>query len=150
MEVLIRPMIEKDLPLIAEIERKCFSAPWSEEEVEKCFRLENYRFFVAEGAPGPVGYVGLMQCADEGDVVTLAVLPECRRQGIALSLMQTVLDEAEKSGIRCLFLEVRVSNLAARSLYERIGFSVVGLRPDYYESPRENAFLMKYEWREVC
>ena len=150
MDYTIRPMSATDIPVIAEIERQCFSSPWSEEEVEKCFGLENYRFFVAETASGLAGYVGIMKCLDEGDVATLAVLPEFRRQGIALKLMQTVLDYAEEEKISCLFLEVRVSNLPARTLYERIGFRVVGLRPDYYESPRENALLMKYERRLVC
>ena len=150
MNYLIRPMTGKDLPEVAEIERQCFSKPWTEEELEKCFGLENYRFFVSETASGAVGYVGIAKCADEGDVITLAVLPEYRRQGMALKLMETVLGYAEREGVNCLFLEVRVSNIPARTLYEKLGFRTVGLRPDYYEAPRENALLMKYERREVC
>ena len=150
MEYLIRPMTEKDLPAVAEIERQCFSKPWSEEELGKCFCLDNYRFFISEAASGTAGYVGIAKSADEGDVVTLAVLPKFRRQGMAMKLMKAVLGYAEAEGINYLFLEVRVSNLPARTLYERLGFTTVGLRPDYYEAPRENALLMKYERRAVC
>ena len=150
MEHLIRPMTEKDLPLVAEIERHCFSMPWSEEELEKCRGLENYRFFVSEADGRPVGYAGILCCMDEADVTTIAVEEDYRRQGIGRALLDAMLDYAEELKIRSVFLEVRAGNEPAKRLYESVGFKTVGRRKDYYEQPTEDALLMKYERRTVC
>ncbi len=146
----IRPMKTEDLPAVSAIENASFSMPWSEEEIERSFRLANYRFFVAEEDGEVVGYAGILRCLNEADLATVAVLERFRQRGIGAALMKAVLDYAAEEDLECLFLEVRESNFPARSLYEKVGFLPVGRRKDYYEHPREDAILMKYERRLVC
>ncbi|MBO4412238.1 MAG: ribosomal protein S18-alanine N-acetyltransferase [Lachnospiraceae bacterium] len=146
----IRPMKTEDLPAVSAIESASFSMPWSEEEIERSFRLANYRFFVAEEDGEVVGYAGILRCLNEADLATVAVLERFRQRGIGAALMKAVLDYAAEEDLECLFLEVRESNFPARSLYEKVGFLPVGRRKDYYEHPREDAILMKYERRLVC
>lgn len=150
MDCRIRRATPQDTPVIAEIERNCFSKPWSEEDFKKCFGLENYRFFIAEREGEPLGYAGMYVCLDEADVATIGVLPRFRRQGVGRALMKVLLDGAEEDGIRTVFLEVRSSNGAAKALYESLGFRAFGIRKDYYEEPTEDAVLMKYERSETC
>ena len=146
----IRPMKTEDLPAVSAIENASFSMPWSEEEIERSFRLANYRFFVAEEDGEVVGYAGILRCLNEADLATVAVLERFRQRGIGAALMKAVLDYAAEEDLECLFLEVRESNFPALSLYEKVGFLPVGRRKDYYEHPREDAILMKYERRLVC
>ena len=150
MKFRIRPMKAEDLPAVSAIEEASFSLPWSAEEIERSFRLANYRFFIAEEDGAVVGYAGILRCLDEADLTKVAVTECFRRRGIASALIDTVFQYAEEEELECLFLEVRSSNFPARALYEKAGFVQVGLRKDYYENPREDAILMKYERRLVC
>ena len=91
----------------------------------------------------------LVRCAaDEMEVLTIAVLPEYRRGGIAAELMERALYEAKKSGITCCFLEVDCQNQPAIKLYERLGFTVVATRKNYYqaENGKSDALLMRYRF----
>ena len=93
----------------------------------------------------PVAYIGIWIVVDEMHIVTLAVAPEARRQGIAEALLLSVLDLAITSNVRAVTLEVRASNLAAQELYRKYGFQRQGLRPNYYEDNKEAALLL---WTE--
>ncbi len=79
------------------------------------------------------GFVLARLAADEAEILTIAVLPEARRQGVGGTLLQALLDEAARRGARAMFLEVSTANLAAGRLYERNGFVQVGLRARYYD-----------------
>lgn len=150
MNFKIRPLQVEDMVTVAAIERESFSKPWSEEELFKCVKLANYRFFVAEEDGRVVGYAGLLTCLDEADLTTVAVTEAYRRRGIARALLEEIQLYAREREIRYLFLEVRASNQPARALYEKCGFQEVGRRKDYYQDPVEDAILMKYERRWVC
>lgn len=78
----------------------------------------------------------------EGDLMTVAVLPAYRRQGVGERLVRKLLTNAAQAGIETVFLEVRESNASARRLYERVGFTIVGHLPCYYRAPVEDAVLM--------
>lgn len=125
---------------IAEIEKICFSEPWSKEAIEES--LQNGTVMYKAVICGKtVGYMGLNAVLDEGYITNVAVLPEYRRKGIAQSLLETAeLDFKDK--LAFLSLEVRVSNIAAITLYEKLGYIKAGERKDFYKNPRENAFIM--------
>ena len=150
MEVRIRPMTEEDLLPVSELENRCFTVPWSLSSLRLAFQEPAYVLFVAETEGEIAGYAGYFFAADTADLATLAVDLPYRRQGIARRLVSEVLRDSYEKGVRDIFLEVRESNAPARALYDSLGFQAVGRRKDYYECPREDGILMKYERRLVC
>lgn len=126
---------------VAEIEKRCFSNPWSETAVNA--ELENHcsEIYIALVDGTAAGYANIYTVLDEMDIVRVAVLPEYRRQGVAAGILKTVL--AEKQGT--VYLDVRESNHPAISLYKSLGFVDTGVRKNYYTNPTENAILMMRE-----
>lgn len=100
-------------------------------------------FLVAEEAAGVAGYVIAHHAADEGEILNLGVAPRCRRRGIGRALVQAMLARLATRGVRTVFLEVRESNLAARALYQSLGFTAVGQRANYYRRPAESAVVLR-------
>ncbi len=135
----VRIFKETDEKFIAELERECFSLPWSEQSVLDAVNNNTF-FFVAEENKKIIGYAGLQVILDEGYITNVAVTSACRHKGVAKALMEKVLDFGKD--LEFITLEVRESNLAAQSLYEKLGFKKEGERKNFYESPRENAFIM--------
>ena len=131
---------------IAHLEARCFSDPWSEKSIAS--ELENplSLWLVAEEDGRVWGYVGSQTVLGESDMMNVAVDPGFRRQGIARTLIETLIAELSKMGSRCLRLEVRVSNENARALYARMGFQQLGLRKNYYHNPKEDALILGKEW----
>ena len=143
MHVRIVPMNGDHLDEVAELERICFSTPWSRNMLAE--ELDNLlsAFLVALDDSGQVvGYAGLQVVLDEGYITNVAVRPECRRQGIAAKLLQVFLDFATANKLAFLTLEVRASNYDAIALYGSRGFRSVGRRKNYYEHPKEDAIIM--------
>lgn len=126
---------------IALLEAACFSQPWSKEGIADSIRAGT-RFFVAETGGRTAGYVGITTVVDEGYITNLAVFPQYRRKGVAGALLRAVFQLAKQQGLSFVSLEVRRSNLAAISLYEKFGFKTEGERKDFYENPREDALIM--------
>lgn len=138
-------MTARDLGRILEIERECFSLPWTERQL--ALQLEPGHVFLAACADGElVGYVGLAYVLDEGYVSNVAVLPEYRRRGAAGALLAELSRRARALGLSFLTLEVRRGNAPARALYEKFGYKIVGQRKNYYQNPREDAILMTLEF----
>ena len=147
MHVRIVPMNADHLDEVAELERICFSTPWSRNMLAE--ELENAcsAFLVAEDDTGKVaGYAGLQVILDEGYITNVAVRPECRRNGIAGKLLQVFLDFGQANHLAFLTLEVRASNYDAIALYGSRGFRSVGRRKNYYEHPKEDAIIMTKEF----
>ena len=148
MHVRIVPMNADHLDEVAELERICFSTPWSRNMLAE--ELENAcsAFLVAEDDTGKVaGYAGLQVILDEGYITNVAVRPECRRNGIAGKLLQVFLDFGQANHLAFLTLEVRASNYDAIALYGSRGFRSVGRRKNYYEHPKEDAIIMTREFK---
>src|SRR3954451_6952746 len=102
--------------------------------------------FTAKDAAGRVvGFCSFWRVLDELHINNLAVLPELRRAGIGATLLEFVLNKGIELGAKPATLEVRRSNEAARLLYERFGFTVAGVRAEYYSKPVEDALVL---WRE--
>lgn len=138
---IIRQYKNGDEVEIAKIERECFSAPWSEKGITDA--IDNgTAFFVAEQAFKAVGYVSINTSLDEGYINNIAVSVSVRRQGIAQRLLNRIERYAIEKELSFISLEVRESNNAAISLYEKSGYKRVGVRRNFYEGPRENAVIM--------
>lgn len=147
MHVRIVPMNGDHLDEVAELERICFSVPWSRNMLAE--ELDNLlsAFLVALDDSGRVvGYAGLQVVLDEGYITNVAVRPECRRMGVASQLLQVFLNFAKANKLAFLTLEVRASNYDAIALYGSRGFRSVGRRKNYYEHPKEDAIIMTLEF----
>jgi len=146
VRLLIEPMRLEDLDAVHAIERASFRSPWPpnayRSELESN-RLAHYLVARAEGEI--VGYGGMWLMVDEAHITTFAVHPAWRRQRIGERLLLSFLDLATDRHAREATLEVRLSNLPARRLYEKYGFRPVGLRPRYYSDDNEDALIMTTE-----
>jgi ribosomal-protein-alanine N-acetyltransferase len=142
----IRPMTATDLESVQRIERASFATPWPphayRQELE-ANRLAHY--LVATLAGEIVAYGGIWLMVDEAHITTFAVHPRYRRRRIGERLLLSLLDLALDRHAREATLEVRLSNLAARRLYEKYGFRPVGIRPRYYSDNQEDALIMTTE-----
>jgi ribosomal-protein-alanine N-acetyltransferase len=136
-------MTVADLAEVQAIERASFTTPWPPHAYKS--ELETNRlasYLVARADGHVVGYGGVWLMVDEAHITTFAVHPAWRRRGIGDRLLLELLDVALERGAREVTLEVRLSNLAARRLYEKFGFRPVGLRPRYYTDDNEDALIM--------
>ena len=131
---------------VAELEKICFSDPWSEKSVASELENDLACWLVAVEEDRVAGYVGSQTVMDETDIMNIAVHPDFRRKGIAEELVNALVHRLRNRGSRCLTLEVRASNEPACKLYEKLGFSQIGRRPNYYRNPREDALILRKEW----
>jgi ribosomal-protein-alanine N-acetyltransferase len=132
-----------DLRAVHAIERASFSVPWPDDAYRNELltnRLASY--VVARAGDVVVGFAGLWVMVDEAHVTTFAVDPGWRRRGVGERLLLALLDIAVTRRAREATLEVRLSNMPARRLYEKYGFRPVGVRPRYYSDNGEDALIM--------
>jgi ribosomal-protein-alanine N-acetyltransferase len=128
---------------VAALERAVFGDPWSRRSFEEMLVLGHVRGFVLEGRGGRLaGYVIGSVAGDEGEILNLAVAPRQRRRGFGKVLLEACLEWMRTAGASTVFLEVRRSNVAAIAMYVAAGFEPVGLRPNYYRKPTEDAVTM--------
>jgi ribosomal-protein-alanine N-acetyltransferase len=141
MTVDIRSMTRSDIPAVAELESEIYDQPWSPRVFFDELVMENRRYLVAtDGADLILGYCGLLIVEEDAHVTTIAVAQRSRGHQLGTRLMLEMVDAALDADTRHLTLEVRVSNDAARKLYERFGFEPVGRRKNYYKD--EDALVM--------
>lgn len=152
-QVKIVPMAAEHLDRLEQLERMCFSRPWSKKMMAEELDNQCAAFLVAvePETEKAVGYAGLLVVADEGYITNVAVDPSCRRQGVAAQLLQVFDNFAKGNHLAFLTLEVRPSNAAAIALYEGFGFREVGRRRNYYDLPKEDALILtKYYTEEAA
>lgn len=138
-ELIIVPMTAEHIHDIAEIEKNCFSTPWSEKALAEELNVPSAVFLTALSSGTIAGYMGLQMAGGVGYVCNVAVSPGFRRRGVASALIQAQIDCGKENGLSEITLEVRSSNAAARALYETFGFVRLGTRPHFYSNPTENA-----------
>lgn len=159
----IREMNFDDIAEIAEIEKLYSETPWDANGLLTYLLRDDTIFLVADSldfvpaegeapedyydTPHLLGYAGLLMVPYEADILNITVRPEARRQGIATQLLGKIGELSEPRGVTVIHLEVRESNTPARTLYGKLGFTVDGIRKNYYERPRENAVLMTLDKR---
>lgn len=128
---------------ILEIEKQCFSMPFTRQQLISQMPDKMHVLLVAQNESGDaMGYVGMMYVLDEGYISNVAVAPEFRRMGIADALIEMLKAVADELKLSFVTLEVRESNEPARNLYKKHGFTDVGRRKNYYDMPTEDAILM--------
>ncbi len=143
MSIKIEKMREEHIKDIAALEKECFSQPWSEGSLREELHKDNSNFLVALTEDAlVVGYIGFNFVLDEGYITNIAVAPKFRRCGIAQNLLNKIIAFAQSQRLSFISLEVRASNAAAISLYEKFGFKEAGLRRNFYTLPQENAVIM--------
>ena len=144
--MMIETMKPSHVAQIAQLEKICFSDPWSERSIAS--ELDNQLAFwlVATEGETVAGYIGSQTVIDETDMMNVAVHPDFRRKGIAEALVNGLVEHLKTMGSHCLTLEVRASNAPAIALYEKLGFAEIGRRRNYYRNPREDALILRKEW----
>ena len=141
----IRQANENDVKLIAGLENKCFSTPWSEQSFfEEITTNDIARYAVAAAGEQIIGYAGIWLVTDEGHITNVAVHPDFRRRGIARALVSSLIETSLNEGVDKFTLEVRASNKEAISLYKSLDFFECGIRREYYDDDGEDALIM---WR---
>ncbi len=139
----IRPMKLVDVDEVSLLERAIFPMPWPGQAFVHELNDGPTSFcLVARDGALLAGYLVAWFVYDEAHLGNIAVRPELRRRGVATSLMQRLLREAEARSVRRMTLEVRVSNIEAIKIYRRFGFKAISIRRGYYVDNREDAFVM--------
>ena len=140
--MIIRTMQKGDVAAVAALEAQIFSMPWSAAGFADTLPREDVIFLVAYEQDELLGYVGIYCTLDEGEITNVAVAPAARRRGIARALLTELKQQLACRNVAQIVLEVRVSNEPAIRLYEQMGFSVLGVRKNFYEKPTEDAYIM--------
>ncbi len=138
----IVPFGETHIQGIVSIENECFSAPWSEASVRAELDNENAHFLVAAAGEMVMGYIGVHEIVGEAYIANVAVSSCYRRLGIASVLLAEAEKGAKERGCEFISLEVRQSNTPAISLYEKRGYTVRGVRKNFYSDPIEDGIIM--------
>ena len=146
----IRDFALEDLPAVLAIQSACpQAAQWLAADYVCLPRTSGAVFLVAEveveAASKVAGFAAFHQVLDEADLRNLAVAPEFRRRGVARALIEAACHRLQQAGIKRLFLEVRVSNDPALSLYHSLGFDFHSRRQNYYRDPDEDAYVLCLE-----
>ena len=139
-------MTQAHVAQVAQLEKLCFADPWSEMSIAHELESIWSYWLVAVDGDTVAGYIGSQSSVDESDIMNIAVHPDYRRQGIAESLINNLVEDLKGRGSHALMLEVRASNDPAKALYEKLGFQQVGLRKNYYRNPKEDALILRKEW----
>lgn len=138
-----RTLEREDVPRIHELERLCFSLPWSEQTLNEEMDANPFALYLgAFVGDRLIGYVGTWRILDEAHMTNLAVHPNFRRRGIAKALVSRIKQIMAENGVTSMTLEVRESNHVARALYRSMGFSDAGRRKRYYSDNGEDALIM--------
>ncbi|HZK88026.1 MAG TPA: ribosomal protein S18-alanine N-acetyltransferase [Anaerovoracaceae bacterium] len=145
-EIVIRKATEKDVGQIADLDKICFSAPWSEQAFDKELKENDLAFYILAEVKDTgqiVGYAGVWLIQGEGHITNVAVHPEFRRKHIGMEIVEVLMKESRKqAGTKTFTLEARKSNTVAIELYKKFGFVEVGIRKGYYQENKEDAVIM--------
>jgi ribosomal-protein-alanine N-acetyltransferase len=146
--VAVVPMTRDHIDALMRYENEMFgSEAWTRAGYRAELADRRHRFYlVAEDDENALlGWAGILIAGDQAEILTVGVVPQARRRGIGTKLVHALVQGARDRGAHELFLEVRVDNDAARRLYEREGFTVLGRRRGYYDNGRVDAVVMRRE-----
>lgn len=142
MRIEIRELRNEDTAALAKIEAETFSMPWSENAFRELLNHSYCRYLVALVDGQVAGCCGYMDICHEANIDNVVVAEQFRNRGIARAMLETLLAAGDAEGVEAYTLEVRVSNGAAIHLYEKCGFRSEGIRPGFYDRPKEDAVIM--------
>ena len=140
--MIIRNMKEKDIPQVCIIENETFSKPWKDHDFLASINSEDNIYLVVKEDEQIVAYCGLWGVIEEGHINNVAVVKTYQNRGIAHSMLEELIKRAREKGLESFTLEVRVTNVNAIKLYEKLGFKKIGIRPSFYDKPREDGLIM--------
>lgn len=141
--VSIRWMEERDLDAIMEVEKQCFTLPWSKEAFYNELHQNRFaHYLVLEEDNHVIGYCGAWLVVDEAHITNIAVLPAYQGRGLGKAILSRMIEECKQQAIERMTLEVRASNLVAQSLYKKLGFAEGAIRKNYYSDNQEDAIVM--------
>ena len=142
-KIIIESMNIGQLNEVLEIEKLCFTTPWSENSfVYDLTENDKAIYISALIEDRVVGYCGIWMICDEAHIMNIAVHPDFRRMGIGSIIIEKIIDIAFDNNLQSMTLEVKISNYAAIDLYKRFGFAQFGIRKGYYEDTNEDAIIM--------
>ncbi|NIJ42190.1 ribosomal-protein-alanine N-acetyltransferase [Parvibaculum indicum] len=143
----IRPVEAGEIPALAALHSRAFDEAWDAASFARLLAMPGAFALLAHVEDAPSGFVLVRFGGGEAEIITIAVDPDYRRQGLGRALMNRAGAEALARGAEAVFLEVAEDNVAAIALYERLGFAAVGRRPAYYDRPggKIAAISMKLE-----
>lgn len=142
-ELAVRRMRHEDVDRVVSIETEAFTSPWKADTFLSLIDRPGAELHVLEHADdGLIGYAVLWCVLDQGELANIAIAPDFRGRRYGSELMGRILDVARGRGVESMYLEVRSSNRAAANLYRTFGFAEIGVRRDYYDSPKEDALMM--------
>lgn len=145
----VSKLTTKEIPAVAALDRQLFSKEsWSEEAFTASLADPSRTFWVAMEGETLLGFCGLSQSFEQGDILNIGVCPAQRGKGIGSLLLQEAINAFKEQGGKELFLEVRASNAAAKALYEKFRFQRIGVRKNYYQQPAEDGLIYKLEVSE--
>ena len=136
------PMEPRHLEGLVKVEEECFGSGYARNTFEKELENKIAVYVVAERHGEVLGYAGLWNICGSADIMNVGVLKECRRQGIGAELLKYIEEYCTNEEIFEINLEVRVSNIPARSLYRKLGYEEITIRKGYYDG-KEDAVIMK-------
>lgn len=141
----LRPMYRSDIEHVLEIERKSFGQPYSWEIFIQELKIKVAHVWVVNYHRKILGYIDFWLVLKEMELVSIAVHPDYRSQGVGRVMIEGMLRFARQHKVRLVFLDVRESNIAAQKFYSKFGFKKMGVRRRYYSDNLENAIIMKKE-----
>lgn len=146
MGIYLEELKEEYIFEVAQLEKRCFSDPWSQKLFESELKNERSRFTVLKDGEKIIGYGCFWKIFDEGHIMNIAIAPEYRGKHLSDIIMKDIVEYSKKSGIVFLTLEVRSGNETAKNLYKKYGFKEAGVRKGYYSDNGEDAIIM---WAEI-
>ena len=114
---------------------------WTKEDFEETLCCDYAYYLVAKDGEEIIGSAGLRNMCGDADITNVMVREDHRRQGIAAQMLKKLMEDSAEIGARNFTLEVRRSNIPAIKLYEKLGFVSEGVRPGFYEHPKEDALI---------
>ena len=139
----IRIMTLEDVPSVARLEKETFSDPWSENVYRQTLELPGVIYLVVQDEEGNIiGASGIRNIVGEGEITNVMIAPGYRQKGLANRMLNELILQGRNMGIADITLEVRQSNAPAIHLYEKLGFVSEGVRPGFYDNPKEDAVIM--------
>lgn len=142
VRIKIRELCDEDIGILAEIESQSFSMPWSGKDFENLLKHDYCFYLVALADERVVGCCGYTESFGEASIDNVVVAECYRGMGIAQRMLGELIRRGEERGVQAFTLEVRAGNAVAIHVYEKLGFASEGIRPNFYEKPKEDAVIM--------
>nr|WP_321257229.1 ribosomal protein S18-alanine N-acetyltransferase [uncultured Pseudodesulfovibrio sp.] len=137
---------EEDVQDLIDLEAQCFEYHWTREQFLLGLSKKAFRVFGVRSEEVLAGYIAFSLIEDEMEILNLAIRPEFRRHGLAALLLADSFRVCEENNIKKSFLDVKVSNEPALSLYRKFGYKKIGVRKRYYPDTKEDALLFRYDF----